>query len=47
MKTTARLSVSARYVWEVQNISFLYCCDDIEMIVRTKKKKKNEIEQEQ
>ena len=46
MKTTGRLSVSARYVWEVQNISFLYCCDDIEMIVRTHKKK-NEIEQEQ
>ena len=41
MKTTWRLSVSARYVPEVQNISFLYYCDVIEMIVRTKKKKNN------
>ena len=46
MKTTRRLSVSASYVWEVQSISFLYCCDVIEMIVRTHKKN-NKIEQEQ
>ena len=46
MKTTRRLSVSASYVWEVQNISFLYYCDVIEMIVRTKKKN-NKIEEEQ
>ena len=45
MKTTRRLSVTASYVLEVQNISFLYCCDVIEMIVRTKKN--NKIEQEQ
>ena len=30
MKTTRRLSVSASYVWEVQNISFLYYCDVID-----------------
>ena len=47
MKTTRRLSVSASYVREVQNISFLYCCDVIEMIVRTHTHKKNKIEQEQ
>ena len=46
MKTTRRLSVSASYVWEVQNISFLYYCDVIEMIVRTHTKN-NKIEQEQ
>ena len=45
MKTTRRLSVSASYVLEVQNISFLYYCDVIEMIVRTHKN--NKIEQEQ
>ena len=45
MKTTRRLSVSARNVREVQNISFLYYCEVIEMIVRTGEKKK--IEQEQ
>ena len=46
MKTTRRLSVSARYVREAQNISFLYYCDVIEMIDRTHKKN-NKIEQEQ
>ena len=46
MKTTRRLSVSARYVREVQSISFLYYCDVIEMIDRTHTKN-NKIEQEQ
>ena len=46
MKTTRRLSVSASYVWEVQNIFFLYYCDVTEMIVRTHTKN-NKIEQEQ
>ena len=47
MKTTRRLSVSARYVWEVQNISFLYYCDVNDIIDRTHTHKNNKIEQEQ
>ena len=48
MKTTRRVSVSASYVWErYKNISFLYYCDVIEMIVRTQKNNNNKIEQEQ
>ena len=47
MKTTRRLSVSARYVREVQSISFLYYCDVIEMIVSTKTNNNNKIEHKQ
>ena len=48
MKTTRRLSVSMLDMCKrYKNISFLYYCDVIEMIVRTKKKNNNKLEQEQ